>query len=60
MQYKENVFIDAYCKRPKGKIYREVRFHVKGATISIEDILTASNDAAYEKAKKLLKQAIEL
>lgn len=61
MEYKKSVYIDEYCKRPKGKIYRDVRFHVKGGCILIENILAASNNAAYQKAKEMLKQAaIEL
>lgn len=60
MQYKKDVFIDTYCKRPKGKIYRDVRFHVKGGTVEVNNLLCASNDAAYEMAKHKIKQAIEL
>lgn len=60
MQYKENVFIDEYAKRKGGKIYRDVRFHVKGAVVIIENLLVASNDSAYKKAKELLSKANEL
>lgn len=60
MQYKPNVLMDVYRKRPNGKIYRDVRFKVKGATICIEELLVASDDAAYVKAKQYLKQAMEL
>lgn len=59
-EYKENVYIDVFKKRPKGKIYRDVRFHVGNKCITIEDLITPTNEAAYEKAKGLLKKALEL
>lgn len=60
MQYKENVFIDAYVKRIGGKTYRDVRFHVKGGAVVVENLLTASDDAAYKKAKEMINQATKL
>jgi hypothetical protein len=60
MQYKPNVFIDIYRKRFGGKVYRDVRFHVKGGCITVENLSVASDDAAYKKAKAMVKEASEL
>ena len=60
MQYKENVFIDVYVKRPNGRIYRDVRFHVGNECVNVENLLVTSNDEAYIKAKKLIKKTMAL
>lgn len=60
MEYKNNVFIETYAKRRGGRKYREVRFHVGNTIVQITDLLVASDDAAYEKAKNILRQATEL
>lgn len=60
MQIKENVFVDEYVKRFGGKKYRDVRFHVKGGTVEVNNLVVSSNQAAYEKALQMIKQATEL
>lgn len=56
----ENIGIEQYRKRKGGKIYRCVRFFVCGYVIEIADIVTDSDEAALQKARKLLSNAIKL
>ena len=56
----ENIRIEQYRKSSGGKIYRCVRFLVGGHVIEIYDIKTDSDEAALQKARKLLAKAIEL
>ena len=60
MQYKENVFIEAFKKSLEGKTYRDVTFRVGKKRIQVLDIVTDTDESAYQEAQKLLKKAIEL
>ena len=54
-----NTGVEQYRKRRGGKMYRCVRFFVDGYTIEIADIKTDSDEAALQKAKKLLAKVMK-
>jgi hypothetical protein len=56
----ENIGIEQYRKSRGGKIYRCVRFFVGGYVIEIADIKSDSDEAALQKARKLLTEALKL
>lgn len=49
-----------YKNRPNGRLYRNVRFFVTGGIVEVEDILTASDEKALEKARKMVMEASKL
>ena len=55
-----NVKVEQYKNRPNGRLYRNVRFFVSGGVVEVEDILTASDEIALEKARKMVMEVSKL
>lgn len=55
----KNYHIERYCKRPKGRIYRDVRFYVDGHVVEVCNLLTKTDELALQIAKELLNKALQ-
>ena len=59
MDMEKNYTVEAFRKRAGGKVYRDVRFRAGTNVITVSDIVTATDEKAVQKARELLRTALD-